>query len=465
MLTVESLVGYESIGTQKLAMWRCRCDCGNTCVVQGRLLNSGRRRSCGCKRTKDEDLAGQRFGKLTVLGLDPENRTTMRKVICRCDCGNERSMDYRRLKRGLATSCGCDRRTAAPEAVLQEWGDQEQAEEICEHFRRGELYKLRTLEDWVVVWILEVLPNVVKDTTRIMYLKIMERHILPRLGKLELGEVTAEVIHDWVELLGRTPVTGSMAGIMSEGTVRNTLSVLSGCMRDAQKYGLLIHNPCPDTAWQLSSENVSETGKWLNGADLKKLKPLLWQCRDEEGYPLGAAYELILYAGLTLSEASALQWKDVDLQKGEISVRRFTLEHGTSEQDYQVSVKTASGRRERTVPIPRILTEHLEKIQREYGGEGEDYVVRTSEPGPVNTGRLRVLLYRRSEKAGLGRVTPRLLRDTYAMHAIHAGGTSDVVAELMGFASAQQVTKRYVSGSPRGKRELIERMYKEDMGT
>ncbi|MBS6397175.1 MAG: site-specific integrase, partial [Clostridiales bacterium] len=107
----------------------------------------------------------------------------------------------------------------------------------------------------------------------------------------------------------------------------------------------------------------------------------------------------------------------------------------------------------------------LKKLRSEYGGEGEDYVVRTREPGPVNTGRLRVQLCRRSEKAGLGRITPRILRDTYAMHAIRAGATSDVVAELMGFASAQQVTKRYMSGSPRGKRELVERMYEEDMGT
>ena len=31
------------------AMWNCKCICGNTCVVSGRLLRNGHTTSCGCR--------------------------------------------------------------------------------------------------------------------------------------------------------------------------------------------------------------------------------------------------------------------------------------------------------------------------------------------------------------------------------------------------------------------------------
>ena len=30
------------------AMWKCRCDCGNDCVVLGAYLRNGNTKSCGC---------------------------------------------------------------------------------------------------------------------------------------------------------------------------------------------------------------------------------------------------------------------------------------------------------------------------------------------------------------------------------------------------------------------------------
>jgi hypothetical protein len=32
----------------RYSMWECQCDCGNTCVVKGDYLKSGRTKSCGC---------------------------------------------------------------------------------------------------------------------------------------------------------------------------------------------------------------------------------------------------------------------------------------------------------------------------------------------------------------------------------------------------------------------------------
>ena len=52
------------------------------------------------------DLAGQRYGKLTVL--EPAaNIGDKTAWLCRCDCGNEVVVKTRHLRNGHVKSCGC----------------------------------------------------------------------------------------------------------------------------------------------------------------------------------------------------------------------------------------------------------------------------------------------------------------------------------------------------------------------
>lgn len=53
-----------------------------------------------------EDLTGKRYGRLVVIGRDNrESRKTY--FMCRCDCGNMKSVRADSLKAGLIRSCGC----------------------------------------------------------------------------------------------------------------------------------------------------------------------------------------------------------------------------------------------------------------------------------------------------------------------------------------------------------------------
>lgn len=55
-----------------------------------------------------KNIAGQRFGRLTVVQMSPE-RTPHGAVKwdVKCDCGTEKSVVGLSLKRGVTTSCGC----------------------------------------------------------------------------------------------------------------------------------------------------------------------------------------------------------------------------------------------------------------------------------------------------------------------------------------------------------------------
>ena len=93
--------------------WFCRCDCGNEGFVTTFALKKGMSKSCGCGRDVHvRDIAGQRFGRLTVLRLAtvaerPPVLNAGAYWVCRCDCGRETVARGYALRKGQSRSCGC----------------------------------------------------------------------------------------------------------------------------------------------------------------------------------------------------------------------------------------------------------------------------------------------------------------------------------------------------------------------
>lgn len=52
------------------------------------------------------DLTGKRFGRLTVIGVD-DNQSRKTYYICKCDCGNIKTIRADALVAGKTISCGC----------------------------------------------------------------------------------------------------------------------------------------------------------------------------------------------------------------------------------------------------------------------------------------------------------------------------------------------------------------------
>ena len=86
------------------AYWKFKCDCGNEVIYELRQVTVQHKQSCGCKLL--EDLAGKRYGKLTVLEYS-FSKNKKRYWKCKCDCGNIVYDSTNALNSGNSTSCGC----------------------------------------------------------------------------------------------------------------------------------------------------------------------------------------------------------------------------------------------------------------------------------------------------------------------------------------------------------------------
>lgn len=88
-------------------LWRCQCDCGNTCLAAIPYLKSGYKKSCGClSHPPLKDFVGKRFGMLTVLEYSGKVKG-LHQWKCRCDCGKETIVGQTRLQNGTTRDCGC----------------------------------------------------------------------------------------------------------------------------------------------------------------------------------------------------------------------------------------------------------------------------------------------------------------------------------------------------------------------
>ena len=102
--------------------YKCLCDCGNYHIAEKQAITSGHTKSCGCAKIgcRVEGLTGRRFNRLTVIERDIErDLKEIEKVrngektgsnthwLCRCDCGNIKSVAGFQLKSGHTQSCGC----------------------------------------------------------------------------------------------------------------------------------------------------------------------------------------------------------------------------------------------------------------------------------------------------------------------------------------------------------------------
>lgn len=82
--------------------WKCQCSCGRIKPIRTDYVK--KIQTCGeCAN----DLTNQRFGRLIVLNKGKKDKAQHQFWFCKCDCGNIVEINSDNLRRGLTQSCGC----------------------------------------------------------------------------------------------------------------------------------------------------------------------------------------------------------------------------------------------------------------------------------------------------------------------------------------------------------------------
>lgn len=272
-----------------------------------------------------------------------------------------------------------------------------------------------TVAEWLHIWL--AARGDLRATTRSRVGQIIQKHIVPELGRIQIGNLTRLQVQEWVSAIPGAPAT-----------VRKTVNVLSGALRFAVEDGRLPSNP----AQRLKLPKVIKTAKrYLSHEQVAALARAVGQTSGGFEYGYHLVVLVLAYCGLRWGELSGLRVRDVDVVR-----RRLTIRHTVvADRGYQ-RVEAPKDYEQRSIPIPQFLCQPLARqiVDRE-PDEPVFYGIRTKTW--LRNHVFRVGWFdRAAAEVGLEGLTPHELRHTAASLAISAGANVKAVQRILGHASA-----------------------------
>jgi len=279
-----------------------------------------------------------------------------------------------------------------------------------------------TLKKYIEAWI-DSKAQTIKASTADGYRKAIKGRIVPDLGDILLVD------------LKRGNVRKMCEGITaSNKRISNILSVLRAALTDAVDDEILEHNCIRE--WTFARNEPPKEDDDIDPFTRDEQVAIL-AALPEQGRNLA---QTALWTGLRTSELIALQWNDIDLTRGEATIRRATT---TAAKGRAEKTKTRSSKRTVKLLAPAREALEAQKAHTFLAGKHVFHNPRTDEPWQGD-GPIRKTLWEPAlKRAGVRYRYPYQTRHTYASMMLSAGEHPMWVAKQMGHADWSMIRRRY----------------------
>lgn len=383
--------------------------------------------------------------------------------------------------------------------------------DLLSKFDRGEYVEptQQTLSEYLVEW-LAAIEHTVRPSTFDSYERNMRNHVIAHIGSTRLAKVDAGVLNGpYVQLLASGRRLPSRTGrgysreviaraieLRSEGqslvataeqlsaefdeashitkdtlasllrrqserravddlpdgldrrTVNYIHTILHRALKDAVRWGRLARNPADAADPPRGGQKSDGVQAW----DAATLRTFLSTSRDS-GDRLHALWVLLATTGMRRGEAIGLRWKDVDLDKGRLSVVQTITQ--TRSKVTIGEPKTARGRRSIALDpaTVAVLRDHRRAMLEERMLVGPDFadeglVFHHPDGACLRPEAVSAQFVRRVGQFGLPTLTLHGLRHTWATLALEHGIHPRVVQERLGHSTIAITLGIYSHVSP-----------------
>ncbi|MEG0495703.1 MAG: site-specific integrase [Eubacterium sp.] len=170
-----------------------------------------------------------------------------------------------------------------------------------------------TVGEWMVKWLEDHKKNTIRKSSYTRYYTVITNHIVPKIGKYNLSELSPVIIQDLIKYFCEK--AGTKGNGLAPTTIRSYMIILSAALEKAIEQGLILVNPCKGAT--LPAKKYHEP-VYLEPDECLKLEKMLLKTDDD---PRSVAIMIALKTGLRLGELGALQWRDIDFENEIIHVR------------------------------------------------------------------------------------------------------------------------------------------------
>ena len=251
---------------------------------------------------------------------------------------------------------------------------------------------------------------------------ILGKHLLPAFGRVPLDRIGVQDVER---------LKAALLERVSRKRVNNILNVLSKILKYAHELEVIERVP------RIKTLKVAPTK--FDFFTYEELDRLVDAAKEEPDWL--AAILVAGDAGLRLGEILALQWEDIDLKTGTLTVMRT---------DWRAQVGAPKGGRARKIPLTPRAVAALKAVRHLRGKlvfcweDGKRWTLVTMRAG----------IKRQEKRCGLRTTGWHVLRHTFCSHLAMKGAPPRAIQELAGHQSIT-VTNRYMHLAPGELRNAI----------
>ena len=289
-----------------------------------------------------------------------------------------------------------------------------------------------TLNEWLAYWMKNMYMPRAAETSVYGYINIIDRHIVPVLGKIKLQRLKPMHIQKYyTKLMDEYK--------LSPNSVIKHHDLLNSALKAAVRQEYILKNPM---------EGVDRPKKIKHEASIYTPEQLQALFQLVRGNRLETAVKLGAYLGLRREEICGLKWKDVDFEKQTLRICRAMTQVGS-----EIVVKdTKTNASQRRLYIPNSL---LTALQEEHNRQAENkkrfgdawhntgFVIVWEDGRPYRPNYISELFTKFLKKNSLPKIVLHELRHTFASISNEAGVQEFNIGKALGHANVGTTKKIY----------------------
>lgn len=305
----------------------------------------------------------------------------------------------------------------------------------------------QSVKAFLEYWLEEVHKPTIKIGTYTGYRIILDKHIIPAIGYIQLQKLTVQHVQSFY--------TAKVQENLSAPRIRSIHRVLHKALTYAVRLNYVSRNVCDFVSLpRLVKRDIEPL-------TLEQAQKLI---QAAKGHTLECMIPVALATGMRRGELTALRWKDIDMDKKVLQVRHSVNRYGSSGW-VESSPKTE--RSVRSIALPDFVIDALKQHRARQLEKRLAAGSRWEENGlvfPNGRGRflesshLYALFSHLLERAGLPQIRFHDLRHSAATLLFSMGVHPKVVQELLGHSSIKTTMDIYSHMLPSIQREAMDKM-------